>query len=104
MLPPTYNKVFGYKNGADIYGVAGILVGISSVIGPVLMEFILVDTTSKEDYLIIFMFGSGCLIVGIVVLITFTDEKYHYGNGENITLNHTNILIPSSQRLDNECN
>ena len=38
MITPTFHKVFGHKNGAKIYGLTGILIGIASFLGPVLTK------------------------------------------------------------------
>ena len=51
ILAPTFNKVFGLGLGPELYGITGIFIGIASISGPLLTNFILKDEKEKKNWL-----------------------------------------------------
>ena len=77
LLAPTFSKFFGIKYGAEIFGITGIIVGISCFGGPIIAKFIIKENT---DYLILYLTSSGIILITIVFLIFFKEEKFEFGN------------------------
>ena len=76
MITPTFHKVFGHKNGAKIYGLTGILIGIASFLGPVLTKLFI---KKEEDYLKVYLVGAGSVFINIITLFFFKEEPFTYG-------------------------
>ena len=79
MITPTFNKVFGNKNGAKIYGLTGILIGIASFLGPILTKLLI---KKEKDYLEVYLIGAGSVFINIVTLFFFKNEPFNYGNAK----------------------
>ena len=79
MITPTFNKVFGNKNGAKIYGLTGILIGIASFLGPILTKLLIKE---EKDYLEVYLIGAGSVFINIVTLFFFKNEPFNYGNAK----------------------
>ena len=72
ILLPQYVVIFGINFGFEIYGMAGILIGVAHYISPILGKYILKE---KTDYIIIFLiFGSLC-IIKLGILMFFTENS-----------------------------
>ena len=41
ILSPVFNKVFGLEKGPEMYGLTGNFIGIASVSGPLMSNFVL---------------------------------------------------------------
>jgi MFS family permease len=81
MLIPCFSHIFGVKNGPKIYGLTGILVGLSSMIGPIVSELIV---KTKVDYLKLYLIGGGFVFVNIIVCLLFEEKPYVYTNTKKI--------------------
>ena len=83
ILSPVFNKVFGLEKGPEMYGLTGNFIGIASVSGPLMSNFVLKE---KQDFLIVFLVGGGLCVVKFVVLIFFNENiKFKYkGNDEDL--------------------
>ena len=76
ILSPTFNKIFGLEKGPEMYGLTGNFIGIASVSGPLMSNFILKE---KKDFLVVFLVGGGLCVVKLVVLIFFKEnDKFKY--------------------------
>ena len=76
ILSPVFNKIFGLEKGPEMYGLTGNFIGIASISGPIMTNFLLED---KPDFLIVFLVGGALCIVKLVVLIFFNeDDKFKY--------------------------
>ena len=66
-----------------MYGLTGNFIGIASVSGPLMSNFVLKE---KQDFLIVFLVGGGLCVVKFVVLIFFNENiKFKYkGNTEDL--------------------
>ena len=86
ILSPVFNKVFGLEKGPEMYGLTGNFIGIASVSGPLMSNFILKE---KKDFLIVFLVGGALCVVKFVVLIFFNENiKFKYkGSDENLIEN-----------------
>lgn len=74
-LPPTFNRIFGVVNGARIFSYAGFLVGLSSLLGPVLTRIVI---KQKNDYLIVYLTASGLIIIALVLLFVLDETPFVY--------------------------
>ena len=87
-LAPLFNKIFGKKYGAEIYGFTGIFEGIASFCGPILIKFIIPKSEKEsfdkndpsiKNYLYLYIAGGVlCLIKFIVLLFFKEDEEYQF--------------------------
>lgn len=96
ILAPTFNKVFGLGLGPELYGITGIFIGIASISGPLLTNFILKDekdesnqsdknnTTYKNkkdeieiEYLIVFLVSTILCSIKLIFTVFF-DENTPY--------------------------
>ena len=76
ILSPVFNKIFGLEKGPEMYGLTGNFIGIASISGPIMTNFLLED---KPDFLIVFLVGGALCVVKLVVLIFFNeDDKFKY--------------------------
>ena len=81
ILSPVFNKVFGLEKGPEMYGLTGNFIGIASVSGPLMSNFILKE---KKDFLIVFLIGGALCVVKFVVLIFFNENvKFKYKKSED---------------------
>ena len=78
ILSPVFNKIFGL----EMYGITGNFIGVASICGPILTNFILHE---KSDFLIVFLVGAGLCVIKLVVLIFFDEnDKYIYDSIEGL--------------------
>ena len=76
ILSPTFNKIFGFDIGPELYGLTGNFIGIASICGPLLTNFIL---KTKSDFLVVFLISGGlCMIKLFVTFIFDENEEYVY--------------------------
>ena len=76
ILSPVFNKIFGLEKGPEMYGLTGNFIGIASISGPIMTNFLLKE---KGDFLVVFLVGGALCIVKLVVLIFFKeDDKFNY--------------------------
>ena len=76
ILSPVFNKIFGLEKGPEMYGLTGNFIGIASISGPIMTNFLLKE---KPDFLIVFLVGGALCVVKLVVLIFFNeDDKFKY--------------------------
>ncbi len=82
ILSPVFNKIFGLERGPEMYGITGNFIGVASICGPILTNFILHE---KSDFLIVFLVGAGLCVIKLVVLIFFDEnDKYIYESIEGL--------------------
>ena len=85
ILSPVFNKIFGLERGPEMYGITGNFIGIASICGPILTNFILHNT---PDFLVVFLVGGSLCIIKFVVLIFFNEnDKYKYEENVDALLN-----------------
>ena len=86
ILSPVFNKVFGLEKGPEMYGLTGNFIGIASVSGPLMSNFVLKE---KKDFLVVFLVGGALCVVKFVVLIFFNENiKFKYkGSDDNLIEN-----------------
>ena len=81
ILSPVFNKIFGLEKGPEMYGLTGNFIGIASVSGPLMSNFVLKE---KKDFLIVFLFGGALCVVKFVVLIFFNENiQFKYKEGDD---------------------
>ena len=50
MIIPMFNKIFGFKNGAKLFGLTGLNIGFASFLGPLLTNLMITDNSSITIY------------------------------------------------------
>ena len=76
ILSPVFNKIFGLEKGPEMYGLTGNFIGVASVSGPLMSNFVLEE---KKDFLVVFLVGGALCIVKFVILFFFNEnEKFKY--------------------------
>ena len=101
ILSPVFNKIFGLEKGPEMYGLTGNFIGIASVSGPLMSNFVLKD---KKDFLIVFLVGGELCIVKFVVLIFFNENiKFKYKiNDNNLMDNEKNENVEKEPIFNEE--
>ena len=85
ILSPQFNKSFGFDVGPELYGITGNFIGLASLCGPLMTNFIL---KTKKDFLVVFIIGGGfCMIKLFITLIFDEDDKFVYKERINDLLN-----------------
>ena len=92
IISPQFNKTFGFDVGPELYGITGNFIGLASLCGPLMTNFIL---ETKKDFLIVFIIGGAlCMIKLYVTLIFDEDDKYIYKKRLiSIVNEHTNQKV-----------
>ena len=81
ILSPVFNKIFGLEKGPEMYGLTGNFIGIASVSGPLMSNFVLKE---KKDFLVVFLVGGALCVVKFVVLIFFKENiKFKYKESDD---------------------
>ena len=82
ILSPVFNKIFGLEKGPEMYGLTGNFIGIASISGPIMTNFLLKE---KGDFLVVFLVGGALCVVKLVVLIFFKeDDQFKYSLIEDL--------------------
>lgn len=98
MLAPLFNKVYGVAIGPQTYGICGFFIGLSNLTGPLLCGFFLKE---KEDFLVAFLIGGSFVVIKIICLILFNENKKY--NFEEIGLkNDIGKIERDSQPVEEE--
>ena len=98
ILSPVFNKIFGLERGPEMYGITGNFIGVASICGPILTNFIL---HQKEDFLGVFLVGGGLCVIKLIVLIFFNEnDKYDYGTIDTLLDDKDNREIEPHEEED----
>lgn len=83
MIIPMFNKIFGFKNGAKLFGLTGLNIGFASFLGPLLTNLMITDNSSITIYNKIYLVGAGFVLISLITLIFFEDKEYEYINKDD---------------------
>jgi MFS family permease len=99
ILTPIFINVFGLFVGPELYGLTGISIGCSNVLGPFLLELF---SEENSSFLIIFLIGTGLCIIKLIVLIFFDENKKMYNDIDDIKKNIDMQMINNDLTNDDE--
>ena len=71
-ITPLFSKVFGDKNGAEMFGLTGFFIGLASFAGSFLTKFYIKE---ESDYFVLYLIGGGVCVVKFIALILFDEKK-----------------------------
>ena len=74
---PIYNKIYGISYGAEMYGIAGIWIGVAHLTASLLSVFVL---KKDFDYLLAFSIGGGLCFIKIIIFNCCEIKKYNIIN------------------------
>ena len=98
ILSPVFNKIYRKEKGPEMYGLTGNFIGIASISGPIMTNFLLKE---KEDFLVVFLVGGALCVVKLVVLIFFKEEdKFNYSLTAGLAKEDKNE--PNERIIDND--
>ena len=98
ILSPQFNKSFGFDVGPELYGITGNFIGLASLCGPLMTNFIL---KTKKDFLVVFIIGGGfCMIKLLITLIFDENDKFVYKERINDLLNEHKSNDKKSSEAD----
>ena len=99
-ITPLFNKVFGDKNGAEMFGLTGFSIGLASFAGPVLTKLYIKD---ESDYFVLYLIGGGVCVVKFIALILFDEKKPFVYKYDRITKSKPEDMgdLTSSQTSEN---
>lgn len=99
ILTPIFINVFGLFVGPELYGLTGISIGCSNVLGPFLLKLFSEENTS---FLFIFLIGTALCIIKLIVLIFFDENKKMYNDIDDIKKNIDMQMINNDLTNDDE--
>ena len=99
ILTPIFINVFGLFVGPELYGLTGISIGCSNVLGPFLLKLFSDDNIS---FLFIFLIGTALCIIKLIVLIFFDENKKMYNDIDDIKKNIDMQMINNDLTNDDE--
>lgn len=99
ILTPIFINVFGLFVGPELYGLTGISIGCSNVLGPLLLKLFSEDNIS---FLFIFLIGTALCIIKLIVLIFFDENKKMYNDIDDIKKNIDMQMINNDLTNDDE--
>ncbi len=77
-ITPTFNKVFGFDNGAKLYGLTGITIGVASFLGPIVTKIYIGDKNEKDLYRNVYFLGGFIVVLSIISLYMFEEKSFEY--------------------------
>ena len=80
IIPPLFNRLFSLYIGPELFGITGISIGISNLLGPIFIKFFSSDIKS---FLIVFIIGASLCVIKLIVLIFFNENKKLFEITEN---------------------
>ena len=95
-ITPTFNKVFGFKNGAKLYGLTGINIGIASFLGPIVTKIYIGNKQENYLYRNVYFCGGFVVALSLIALFLFKEKLFEYDN-DNI-----NDIIKNEDIFDND--
>lgn len=95
ILSPEFNKIFGFERGPEMYGLTGNFIGIASLCGPLMANFLLNEI---EDFLKVFIIGGILCCDKFVCLLCFDENEPFKLNKKN----KLNNLIDDEEKHNND--
>ena len=80
IIAPLFNRLFTLYIGPELYGITGISIGISNLLGPIFIKFF---SSNNQSFLIIFLIGASLCAIKLVVLIFFKENQKLFEISEN---------------------
>ena len=77
-ITPTFNKVFGFDNGAKLYGLTGITIGVASFLGPIVTKIYIGDKNEKDLYRNVYFLGGFIVVLSLISLFMFEEKSFEY--------------------------
>ena len=81
IAPPLVAKIFGIKNSIKLLGITGYYLGISSYVLPLITKFYV---NGVDDYLIIYLIGTGFAFMSLIICLTIRVDKFVYNEYKKI--------------------
>ena len=80
IIVPTFNKIYDIIIGPELFGLTGISIGFSNILGPL---FFRLFSDEKYSFMIFFFIGTGFCVIQFIVLIFFDENKKYYDTKKN---------------------
>lgn len=74
LLPPIFNKSFGFKYGFQMYGITGVVIGIATFSGPFLVKGFIRKGEEKE-YLTMYLVGGSFVVLQLVATLCIKENE-----------------------------
>ncbi len=75
IAPPLIATIFGIKNSVKLIGITGYYLGAAGYVLPIIGKF---KIKKLEDFLIVYLIGTGFSIVALIICVTLSVEKFVY--------------------------
>jgi MFS family permease len=80
ILSPTFVEIYGLFLGPEIYGLTGISISLSGLLGPVLISLM---AKFEYNYLYTFLIGGGLCVIKLIALILFDENEKMYDDNND---------------------
>lgn len=75
IAPPLIATIFGIKNSVKLIGITGYYLGAAGYVLPIIGKF---KIKKLEDYLVVYLIGTGFSFVALIICVTLSVEKFVY--------------------------
>ena len=84
IAPPLIATIFGIKNSVKLIGITGYYLGAAGYVLPIIAKF---KIKKLDDYLIVYLIGTGFAFVALIICLTLSVDKFVYNKDEKIQKN-----------------
>ena len=81
IAPPLIATIFGIKNSVKLIGITGYYLGAAGYVLPIIAKF---KIKKLDDYLIVYLIGTGFAFVALIICLTLSVDKFVYNQEEKI--------------------
>ena len=100
-ITPTFNKVFGFDNGAKLYGLTGIAIGVASFLGPIVTKIYIGDKNEKDLYRNVYFLGGFIVVLSLISLFMFEEKSFEYDTNVKIEeIKNENIVTVTDEKKE----
>ena len=100
-ITPTFNKVFGFDNGAKLYGLTGIAIGVASFLGPIVTKIYIGDKNEKDLYRNVYFLGGFIVVLSLISLFMFEEKSFEYDTNVKIDeIKNENIVTVTDEKKE----
>ena len=81
IAPPLIATIFGIKNSVKLIGITGYYLGAAGYVLPIIGKF---KIKKLDDYLIVYLIGTGFAFVALIICLTLSVDKFVYNKDEKV--------------------
>lgn len=101
LTTPLYPKIYGMKYATQINGIAIVIGGISSLMGPLIAKGVVKE---RSDFKLLYLSGTFFGVIGLINYLTFDEQPFKYKTlGDNGYMQEEELRIKKEiEKVSNE--